>query len=118
MTTVTQEQAAVMAGQLVNGQNGYAIGAGGGMGLLTAVVHIYKEDDSSETITDLFAGVTGGILGQATVFYIASRPTSTNTAVSYLQQKCAWLLKTPLPALIGATSIIGIRILIGSHQSS
>ncbi len=113
----TPDEAIKLANDVVLGQNFYSIGGGGSVGLLAAIWHVSNRDDCSETLTDTIAGVGGGVLGQSIVFYIASREPVTNSFFKFFQDQCIWLLKTPLPAIVGAAGTIGIRFLINSRQS-
>lgn len=116
MTMVNREEAARMSVELVNWQNFYSVAGGGGVGLLGAVCKVYNEDDNSEALTDLITGVGGGVLGQGVVFFVASREPATNPILKFFQNQCIWLLKTPLPAIVGAASLIGVRFLVSRNN--
>lgn len=114
--TIPEEEARMLAGELVNRQNLLAIGGGGALGVLAGVWHIKKGDDNSESFTDLITGVGGGILGQAFVFFVASRQPATNPFCKFFQDKCIWLIHTPIPAIVGAASCIGIRMFLSRQN--
>ncbi|MEM1282277.1 MAG: hypothetical protein AAGG81_01845 [Chlamydiota bacterium] len=101
----------IIAAQIVNILNLYSIAGGAGVGILASVIRLCNNSKNSDTFTDIITGVGGGAIGQALTFYMTPQVTKPGIPND---PKRIWFYQTPLPAVCGAASVIGIRLLISS----
>lgn len=113
--TITPEAANAIKAN-VNKQNLYTVGAGGGIGTLGGIITYYRTENSTDSAEDVVVALAGALFAQASTYFLATRIVgySKNSVLKYIQKKVLWASQTPLPAIIGAVSFIGVRYFMSS----